>query len=385
MPEHQSAPGAGRTGQARSAASAWGCVRMWIKGARPLTLVISVVSVLSAAVPSYLFARGYGLFALWGRVSGNGAPIYTQVSRTEDSAAIWRFAAVAVLCLTVAVSMQIAANYFNDYADGVKGVDAGRSDEDAERPESDASLSRAAGNPGFNAPQRLVASGVLPRKVLKASVICMVIAIAAGIAAAGITRLWALPAVGLLCAAAAWFYSGGKKPYGYRGLGEAAAFAVFGPVAVFGTEWALLGVYMGDYIRYSGARILAAPVGSGALALILMLLNNMRDAESDRVHGKLTFSATAPRGWSLAALIAAVAVCQCIQSRTVIYTADISCAMYPLVTAAVAAIGVLQLVFAVFIIIFACTYRYYSAFYMCIVLAYSYVAVMVAEGFIAVL
>ncbi len=111
----------------------------------------------------------------------------------------------------------------------------------------------------------------------------------------------------------------------------------------------------------------------------------MRDAESDRVHGKLTFSATAPRGWSLAALIAAVAVCQCIQSRTVIYTADISCAMYPPVTAAVAAIGVLQLVFAVFIIIFACTYRYYSAFYMCIALAYSYVAVMVAEGFIAVL
>ena len=142
---------------------------------------------------------------------------------------------------------------------------------------------------------------------------------------------------------------------------------------------------MGDYIRYSGAGSLAAPVGSGALAVILMLLNNMRDAESDRVHGKLTFSATAPRGWSLAALIAAVAVCQYIQSRTVIYTADISCAMHPPVAAAVAAIGVLQLVFAVFIIIFACTYRYYSAFCVCIALAYSYVVVMVAEGFIAVL
>ncbi|MFC2346329.1 MAG: prenyltransferase [Scardovia wiggsiae] len=385
MPERQAAPGTDRIGQARSTASAWGCVRMWIKGARPLTLVMSVVSVLSAAVPSYLFARGYGLFALWGRVSENGAPIYAQVSRTGDSAAVWRFAAVAVLCLTVAVSMQIAANYFNDYADGVKGVDAGRSDEGAGRPESGAGRLKAASGPGFNAPQRLVASGVPPRKVLKAGVICTVIAIAAGIAAAGITRLWALPAVGLLCIAAAWFYSGGKKPYGYRGLGEAAAFAVFGPVAVFGTEWALLGVYMGDYIRYSGARSLAAPVGSGALALILMLLNNMRDAESDRVHGKLTFSATAPRGWSLAALIAAVAVCQCIQSRTVIYVAGMSCAMHPPVVAAVAAIGVLQLVFAVFVIIFAYTYRYHSAFCVCIALAYSYVAVMVAEGFIAVL
>ena len=116
-----------------------------------------------------------------------------------------------------------------------------------------------------------------------------------------------------------------------------------------------------------------------------MLLNNMRDAESDRVHGKLTFSAAAPRGWSLAALIAAMAICQYIQSRTVIYTAGMSCAMHPPVAAAVAAIGVLQLVFAVFVIIFAYTYRYHSAFYMCIALAYSYVAVMVAEGFIAVL
>lgn len=384
MPERQAAPGTDRIGQGCAAGSAWGCVRMWIKGARPLTLVISVVSVLSAAVPSYLFARGYGLFVLRGHASRKGA-VYTSVSRTGDSAAILRFAAVAVLCLTVAVSMQIAANYFNDYADGVKGVDAGRSDEGTERPESGAGRLKAASGPGFSAPQRLVASGVPPRKVLRAGVVCMVIAIAAGIAAAVITRLWALPVVGLLCIAAAWFYSGGKKPYGYRGFGEAVAFAVFGPVAVFGTEWALLGVYVGDYIRYSGAGSLAAPVGSGALAVILMLLNNMRDAESDRVHGKLTFSATAPRGWSLAALIAAVAVCQYIQSRTVIYTADISCAMHPPVAAAVAAIGVLQLVFAVFIIIFACTYRYYSAFCVCIALAYSYVVVMVAEGFIAVL
>ena len=380
MPERQAAPGTDRIGQGCAAGSAWGCVRMWIKGARPLTLVISVVSVLSAAVPSYLFARGYGLFVLRGHASRKGA-VYTSVSRTNDSAAILRFAAIAVLCLTVAVSMQIAANYFNDYADGVKGVDAGRSDEDAKRPESGAGRLKAASGPGFNAPQRLVASGVPPRKVLKAGVICTAVAVAAG----SITRLWALPAVGLLCIAAAWFYSGGKKPYGYRGLGEAAAFTVFGPVAVFGTEWALLGVYMGDYIRYSGAWSLAAPVGSGALALILMLLNNMRDAESDRIHGKLTFSATAPRGWSLAAIIAAVAVCQCIQSQTVIYTADISCAMHPPVAAAVAAIGVLQLVFAVFVIIFAYTYRYHSAFCVCIALACSYVAVMVAEGFIAVL
>lgn len=292
MPERQAAPGTDRIGQGCAAGSAWGCVRMWIKGARPLTLVISVVSVLSAAVPSYLFARGYGLFVLRGHASRKGA-VYTSVSRTNDSAAILRFAAVAVLCLTVAVSMQIAANYFNDYADGVKGVDAGRSDEDAKRPESGAGRIKAASGSGFNAPQRLVASGVPPRKVLKAGVVCTVIAIAAGIAAAGITGLWGLPAVGLLCVAAAWFYSGGKKPYGYRGLSEAAAFAVFGPVAVFGTEWALLGVYVGDYIRYSGAGSLAAPVGSGALAVILMLLNNMRDAESDRVHGKLTFSAAA--------------------------------------------------------------------------------------------
>ena len=384
MPERQAAPGTDRIGQGCAAGSAWGCVRMWIKGARPLTLVISVVSVLSAAVPSYLFARGYGLFVLREHASRKGT-VYTSVSRTNDSAAILRFAAVAVLCLTVAVSMQIAANYFNDYADGVKGVDAGRSDEDAKRPESGAGRIKAASGSGFNAPQRLVASGVPPRKVLKAGVVCTVIAIAAGIAAAGITGLWGLPAVGLLCVAAAWFYSGGKKPYGYRGLGEAAAFAVFGPVAVFGTEWALLGVYVGDYIRYSGAGSLAAPVGSGALAVILMLLNNMRDAESDRVHGKLTFSAAAPRGWSLAALIAAMAICQYIQSRTVIYTAGMSCAMHPPVAAAVAAIGVLQLVFAVFVIIFAYTYRYHSAFYMCIALAYSYVAVMVAEGFIAVL
>lgn len=127
-----------------------------------------------------------------------------------------------MLCAVVAVGLQIAVNYLNDYADGVRGTDARRG-------------SDAAG------PRRLVASGVDPSHVLLAAAVAALAACAAGLVAVVITGRWWLIALGATCLVAAWGYTNGRHPYGYRGLGELAAFVFFGLVPALGTQYALSG------------------------------------------------------------------------------------------------------------------------------------------------
>jgi 1,4-dihydroxy-2-naphthoate octaprenyltransferase len=103
-----------------------------------------------------------------------------------------------------------------------------------------------------------------------------------GVALVVIAQLWWALAVGAAAIAAAWFYTGGKKPYGYLGLGELFVFVFFGLVAVNGTALAITGAL--------SAVALLASVAIGLLAVALMLTNNLRDIPTDAVSGKRTLA-----------------------------------------------------------------------------------------------
>ncbi len=181
--------------------------------------------------------------------------IGSGVAAGYDRFSAWR----AVLALVVALALQIGVNYANDYSDGVRGSDE-----------------RRAG------PVRLVAAGLArPRQVLAAAFGCFAVAGAAGLALAAVTSWWLL-AVGAACIAAAWFYTGGPRPYGYHGLGEVFVFAFFGVVAVAGTAYV-------EMARFSWLG-LAASVPAGLLACALLIVNNLRDIRTDTLAGKRTLA-----------------------------------------------------------------------------------------------
>jgi 1,4-dihydroxy-2-naphthoate octaprenyltransferase len=166
----------------------------------------------------------------------------------------------AVLALVVALALQVGVNYANDYSDGVRGTD-----------------DRRVG------PLRLVASGIVgPRAVLAAAWLAFAVAAMAGLALVVMSRQWWLLAVGAVAVAAAWYYTGGSRPYGYRGFGEVSVFVFFGLIAVVGTT----------YVQVE--RVIAASVISGiaigALASALLLANNLRDAPTDAATGKRTLA-----------------------------------------------------------------------------------------------
>ena len=131
-------------------------------------------------------------------------------------------------------------------------------------------------------PVRLVAAGLArPRQVLAAAFGCFAAAGGAGLALAAVTSWWLL-AVGAACIAAAWFYTGGPRPYGYNGLGEVFVFAFFGVVAVAGTAYVQMSAF-----SWLG---LAASVPAGLLACALLMVNNLRDIRTDTLAGKRTLA-----------------------------------------------------------------------------------------------
>ncbi len=199
----------------------------WIAGARPRTLPAAVAPV----------AVGTGAAAAsGGAVAGR-----------------------AVLALVVALAMQVGVNYANDYSDGIRGTDADRV-----------------------GPFRLVGSGAArPATVRAAAFASFAAGAAAGLWLAALTSWW-LVVVGAAAMAAAWFYTGGRRPYGYRGLGEVAVFVFFGLVAVAGTAYV-------QVERVTGVA-LAAAVPVGLLACALLLANNLRDIPTDRAAGKRTLA-----------------------------------------------------------------------------------------------
>lgn len=201
--------------------------REWLAGTRPRTLPAAVVPVLIGSGVAF----GYGRFSWWR----------------------------AVLALVVALALQVGVNFANDYSDGVRGSDERRV-----------------------GPVRLVAAGLAPpRQVLSAALVCFLVAGVAGLVLAAVTSWW-LVAVGAACIAAAWFYTGGPRPYGYHGLGEVFVFACFGVVAVAGTAYVQMKAF-----SWLG---LAASVPAGLLACALLMVNNLRDIRTDTLAGKRTLA-----------------------------------------------------------------------------------------------
>src|SRR3954468_16674836 len=199
----------------------------WLAGARPRTLPAAIAPVLV----------------------GTGA-----------AAALDGFRAVpALLALVVALALQVAVNYANDYSDGTRGTDADRV-----------------------GPMRLVGSGAAtPRQVLTAALLSFAVAGVAGLGLAALSSWW-LVAVGAACIAAAWTYTGGPLPYGYRALGEVFVFVFFGLVAVVGTSFVQTGTIEGLAI--------AAAVPIGLLIVALLVVNNLRDIDGDAAVGKRTLA-----------------------------------------------------------------------------------------------
>ncbi len=201
--------------------------RDWLAGARPRTLPAALVPV---AVGTGV-AVGYGDFSAWR----------------------------ALLALAVALALQIGVNYANDYSDGIRGTDEARV-----------------------GPVRLVAAGLAPpRQVRTAAIASFAVACVAGFVLAATTAWWLL-ALGAAAVAAAWTYTGGRHPYGYRGLGEVAVFAFFGLAAVVGT--AFVQIHTLTWLA------LAACVPVGLLACALLVINNLRDIPSDTAAGKRTLA-----------------------------------------------------------------------------------------------
>jgi 1,4-dihydroxy-2-naphthoate octaprenyltransferase len=167
---------------------------------------------------------------------------------------------LALGCLLVAVLLQIGVNYANDYSDGVRGTDDVR-----------------------HGPARLTASRrVKARTVLVVALAFFALAGLVGLALVIRTQQWWMLAVGAACILAAWFYTGGRRPYGYHALGELFVFVFFGLVATVGTTW--IQVQSAPQEAWLGG------VGAGLLAVAVLVANNLRDIEQDRTAGKKTLS-----------------------------------------------------------------------------------------------
>lgn len=167
---------------------------------------------------------------------------------------------LSLLALAVAVLLQIGVNYANDYSDGVRGTDEHRV-----------------------GPARLTGSGLVnPKKVLATALVFFGLAAVAGLVAVILSERWAFLAVGVVAILAAWFYTGGKRPYGYAGLGEIAVFIFFGLVATVGTVW-----LQSDVIPQEAW---ITGTGVGMLAVAVLIANNTRDIATDKLVGKRTLS-----------------------------------------------------------------------------------------------
>jgi len=200
----------------------------WIEGARPRTLPAAIAPV----------AAGTGAAAAIGGAHPGRA----------------------VLAGVVALALQVGVNYANDYSDGVRGTDDDRV-----------------------GPFRLTGSRAAAASSVKwAAFAAFAVAAVAGLVLVIASQAWLLLVAGAASVVAAWYYTGGRNPYGYRGLGEVFVFVFFGLVAVLGTTYSQAG-------RLTWPAV-AGAVGVGALACALLVANNLRDIPTDALTGKRTLA-----------------------------------------------------------------------------------------------
>jgi 1,4-dihydroxy-2-naphthoate octaprenyltransferase len=219
-------------------------MRNWITGARLRTLPLAIAPV----------AVGYGL-----------------ANASQSSNLL-----LAALALVVALALQIGVNFSNDYSDGIRGTDDHRV-----------------------GPKRLTASGAVPAKTVRNFAFgAFGVAALAGLAIVVLTGIWWLLAVGAACVIAAWFYTGGKKPYGYAGLGEIFVFVFFGLVATIGT----VAIQVPNFFStsYGLEASLPAAIAMGCFAAAVLMVNNIRDIDTDKAANKKTLAVRVGKGWAKA-------------------------------------------------------------------------------------
>jgi 1,4-dihydroxy-2-naphthoate polyprenyltransferase len=216
------------SGAAGRAATPRGTVKLWLLAARPRTLPAAVAPVL----------------------------VGTSLAATQDDFSVLPFLAA----LIGSVFIQIGTNLSNDYSDARRGADT------EER----------------LGPVRVTAGGLMPpKRVLVGTYVAFGIAVTAGLYLAAVAG-WELLVVGAASILAGVLYTGGPRPYGYEGLGELFVFVFFGLVAVVGSFY----VQTEDLIWEAFA--LAVPVG--LLAAAILVVNNVRDIDTDARAGKRTLA-----------------------------------------------------------------------------------------------
>ena len=202
--------------------------RVWWSAVRPATLAASVSPVLAG----------------------------TAIAIHDGGARWW----AGLGALMVAVAIQLGVNFANDYSDFRRGAD---------------SANRVG-------PVRAASSGVVaPERVRWAAIAAFALAALVGLALAAATDLRLL-VVGAACLLAGWLYTGGPRPYGYLGLGELFVFVFFGLVATCGT------VYV-ETLRITPLSVVAGCL-MGFLATSILILNNLRDIDTDAAAGKRTLA-----------------------------------------------------------------------------------------------
>jgi len=229
--------------------------RVWWSAVRPATLAASVAPVLA----------------------GTAVAIH-------EGGARW---GAGVAALIVALAMQLGVNFANDYSDHVRGADAARV-----------------------GPLRAASSGIVsPGQVRWAAIAAFVVAAITGVALS-LAVDWRLLLVGAACLLAGWLYTGGPRPYGYLGLGEVFVFVFFGLVATVGTA----------YVETGRVTTLAVLMGCGVgfMATAILVLNNLRDIETDAAAGKRTLATRIGRRPTRVLLLALV--CAAFAVPIVIFT-----------------------------------------------------------------
>jgi 1,4-dihydroxy-2-naphthoate polyprenyltransferase len=218
--------------------------RIWWSAVRPATLAASVAPVLAG----------------------------TAIAVHQGEARPW----AGIAALVIALALQVGVNFANDYSDFVRGADT----------------------PYRIGPPRAASSGVVaPARVKWAAIAAFGVAGVTGLVLSLATD-WRLLIVGAACMLAAWLYTGGPRPYGYLGLGELFVFIFFGLVATVGT------VYV-ETLRVTPLAILAG-CGTGFLATAILILNNLRDIETDAETGKRTLATLIGRRATLILLLVVV-------------------------------------------------------------------------------
>jgi len=184
--------------------------------------------------------------------------------------------------LVGSIFIQIGTNLANDYSDAKRGADT------ADR----------------LGPVRVTSTGmVTPGRVMRATWVAFAVAVACGIYLTAVAGFWIL-VIGVLSIAAGVLYTGGPRPYGYAGLGEVFVFLFFGLVAVNGSYYV--------QVEALDALPLGLSISVGFLATAIIVVNNVRDAETDRRAGKMTLAVRVGResavGLYQALVLAAFAV-----------------------------------------------------------------------------